>query len=237
MLSIIIPVYNEESYIKKVVESVLSLEMDKEIIVVDDGSTDSTFNILEFSFQDEIKIVRNPRNYGKGYAIRQGLNLCEGDIVAFQDADYEYPPENLSFLYRAFKSGNFDSVIGVRTVNWDYLNRLSIGSIVANRIIHKLSGLPDVFSGQRIIKRKVLENLDVTTSGFDIETEITLKLLNSGYRIKWEPIKYYPRTRKEGKKIGAFDFFAIMYKYLQLRKEYKKAKKRAARPVESGNVS
>ena len=234
MLSIVIPVYNEESSITSVVKSALGLGIEKEIIVVDDGSTDKTVDILNYQFGKDIKIIRNEKNRGKGYCLKLGIKECRGDYVAFQDADFEYPPENLYRLYSSAKRGGYDSVIGVRNVSWKDIHRMSIGSIFANRFIAKLTGEPDVFSGQRVIKKDVIDKIEIESNGFDIETEITLKLLNEGYKIKWEDIKYIPRTRKEGKKIGAFDFFIIIYRYIKLKKKVYEDKGSVTLPLKDG---
>ncbi len=235
MLSIIIPVYNEESSIVNVVKSVLSLDIEKEVIVIDDGSTDSTLALLNYEFGSDITLIRNRKNRGKGYCLKLGIKESKGDFIAFQDADFEYPPENLYKLYESAKKGNYDSVIGIRNISWRDISRMSLGSILANRFISKITGEPDVFSGQRVIKKEVLNNLSLDSNGFDIETEITLKLINMGYNIKWEDIRYIPRTRSEGKKIGVIDFFVILYRYIKVNKAAKVMKRKKISPVYSIN--
>lgn len=103
------------------------------------------------------------------------LKEAKGDYIAFQDADLEYPVESITVLYKAILENDYNMIVGVRTISWDNLMKMSLGSFLANRVISNISGLPDVFSGQRIIKRSVIKGLDLQSKGFDIETEITLK--------------------------------------------------------------
>ncbi len=215
MVSIIVPVYNEERTIYKVIKGLKSLSIQKEIIVVNDGSTDSTASILD-SYKG-IKVIHMDENKGKASAIKKGLQYASGKYVVFQDADLEYPVENIYVLYKSIESTQADMVVGVRTISWDKLTDISLGSFIANKFIRKLTGGYDIFSGQRIIKTSVLNEICIESSGFEIETEIFLKLVAHKYRINWVPVRYIPRTRAEGKKIGLKDFLAILYTYYRLR--------------------
>lgn len=217
-LSIVVPIYNEKDTICQVMESLLSLSIDKEIIVVDDNSNDGTFKyLMDFITCSNVKVLRSFRNIGKGFSLMLGIKEAKGDYIAFQDADLEYPVESITVLYKAILENDYDMIVGVRTISWDNLMKMSLGSFLANRVISNISGLPDVFSGQRIIKRSVIKGLDLQSKGFDIETEITLKMFYNNYKIGWHPVPYIPRLKKEGKKIGAMDFLKIMYRYFKVR--------------------
>lgn len=217
-LSVVVPVYNEEHSIGRVLTTVLDLPFVDRVIVVNDGSTDRTGAILSpFERNRKVKLIHFPVNRGKGAAIRAALDFVKTEYVAFQDADLEYPPENLRKLYAAARFSDADMVVGVRTMSWDEITGISLGSFIANKLIVKLTGCPDVFSGQRIVKMEFLRKVGLESSGFEIETELTMKAILLGYDVAWERVSYFPRSRSEGKKIGFLDFLKIMRTYYKLR--------------------
>ncbi|WP_029523654.1 glycosyltransferase family 2 protein [Persephonella sp. KM09-Lau-8] len=217
MISVLIAAYNEERFIGRTLEDVLSLPFDKEVIVVDDGSTDGTYSVLE-SFGRDIILVRNSKNRGKGYSLRKALEYASKENVVIQDADGEYPPFNIERLIERKEKANADMVVGMRMMDLVALYRdVSLASFVANKIFVKLIGIPDVFSGQRLIKTDLARKMNLESDGFEIETEISLKALRLNASIEFVPIYYYPRKREEGKKIGFQDFIKISKYYLKFR--------------------
>ena len=217
-LSVVVPVYNEEHSIGRVLTTVLDLPFVDRVIVVNDGSTDRTGVILSsFERNRKVKLIHFPVNRGKGAAIKAALDFVKTEYVAFQDGDQEYPPENLRKLYAAARFSDADMVVGVRTMSWDEITGISLGSFIANKLIVKLTGCPDVFSGQRVVKMEFLRKVGLESSGFEIETELTMKAILLGYDVVWERVSYFPRSRSEGKKIGFLDFLKIMRTYYKLR--------------------
>jgi len=217
-LTVVVPVYNEEKSIGSVLSAVIDLPFVEKVIVVNDGSTDRTGVILApFENLRKVEVIHFPVNRGKGAAIKEALKRVDTEYVAFQDADLEYPPENLRRLYSAARLLGADMVIGVRTMSWDEITGISLGSFIANKLIVRLTGCPDVFSGQRIVKMEFLRKVGLESSGFEIETELTMKAILLGYDVAWERVSYFPRSRSEGKKIGFLDFLKIMRTYYKLR--------------------
>jgi glycosyltransferase involved in cell wall biosynthesis len=207
-LSVIMPVYNERDTLKSIVDRVLAVEAEIELIVVDDGSTDGTREILATLQDPRLKVVLHRENTGKGGAVRTGLEHCTGEVVVIQDADLEYDPEDLPALVRSIEKGRTPVIYGSR-----FLGRgeFLTSSYLANRFLTALtnllfgSRLTDMETCYKCIRRDVFLDLDLVSRRFDIEPEITSKLLRKGYRIEERPIAYRARAREEGKKIGVRD--------------------------------
>src|SRR3989344_3982656 len=204
MISIIIPAYNEEKTIFQVLNSVQRVfkDVECEILVIDDGSTDTTGVICE-SYPN-IKYVRLSQNKGKGLAIREGLKQTKGSFIAIQDADLEYNPET---LYKLFLEAKNDIVIyGKRDRKQGYF-LYKIGNAFISRVCNILyqSNLFDIYTCYKIIPRPIIESLKLTSNGFEIEAEITAKLLKLNIPIVEIPIPYSSRTFKDGKKIRGID--------------------------------
>ena len=217
LVSILIAAYNEENFVGKTLEEVLSLPFEKQVIVVDDGSTDSTYSVLE-SFGSDITLIKNVENRGKGYSLRKALDYAVGESVVIQDADGEYPPSNIEKLVERQKRVDVDMVVGMRMMDLVALYKdVSLTSFVANKLFVKLMGIPDVFSGQRLLKTDLARMMRLESDGFEIETEISLKALKFNASIEFVPIFYYPRRREEGKKIGLSDFLKISRYYLKFK--------------------
>ncbi len=210
-LSVIIPCYNEENSIldlvKKVRESPIG---DKEIIVVDDCSTDGTRLILEKEVAPLVsRIVYHDVNKGKGAALRTGFSCATGDAVIVQDADLEYDPNEYPLLSTPIFHGEAEVVYGSR-----FLSRKRKGYL-ANRVANWfLTALSNLFTGEKLtdmetcykcFKREIIQSIDLKENRFGFEPEITAKIADKGIRIKEVPISYYPRTNEEGKKIGFKD--------------------------------
>ena len=203
-LSIIIPVHNEEKTLEKVVLGVSEVftEVDHEIILVDDGSTDKTAEIIASLKNPKIIKIRHEKNWGKGAAIISALRKAEGDLVAIQDADLEYEPRNLHELYKIAREKN-TVVYGKRDGKSGYLaNRL--GNKIISGACSMLFGkkLYDIYTCYKIIPRELIQTLDLKSNAFEIEAEITAKILKRKIPILEMPIAYIPRTMEEGKHIG-----------------------------------
>ncbi|MEM4605865.1 MAG: glycosyltransferase family 2 protein [Candidatus Pacearchaeota archaeon] len=205
-VSIIIPVYNEEKTIKIVLEKVLKLKLNKEIIVVNDGSKDNTFKELKL-LRKKIKLISYRNNQGKGYALRKGIAEATGEFIVFQDADLEYNPKEIPKLIKELKKEKV--VYGSR-----FLKKNEKGNFANYLANIFLSFSTSVLYGQKItdmetcyksFRKEVLKELNLVSDGFEIEPEITSKILKKKIKIKEIPISYKPRTKKEGKKIKFID--------------------------------
>ena len=222
-LSVVIPCYNEINNIEEVINKVrLSPVPDKEIIVVDDCSTDGTKEILEEKIRPLVsKIIYHKVNQGKGAALRTGFAQAEGDIVIIQDADLEYDPAEYPNLTAPILSGEADVVYGSRFLNGKtkgyFSNRL------ANRFLTFLSNcfthyrLTDMETCYKTFKREIIQSIKIEENRFGFEPEITAKLAHLGIRIKEIPIKYNPRSKEHGKKIGFKDGLRAIFCILKYR--------------------
>jgi glycosyltransferase involved in cell wall biosynthesis len=214
-ISIIIPTYNEEKTIEDVlnkVRQVSTLGFEKEIIVIDDGSTDKTEAIVR-RFSD-INFLKHDKNRGKGAAIRTSIDKASGDLLIIQDADLEYNPGNYKDLISAYQEGN-RVVYGSRNMNpkrKGYVHYVW-GVKFLSKIVSLISGqgITDAYTCYKLFGKGILESLSLKSDGFEIEAEITMKILKKGYKIKEIPIDYFPRTFKEGKKINVKDGIVGLY--------------------------
>lgn len=207
-LSIIIPVFNEEKTIGEIIERIknVSLPIEREIIVVDDCSTDKTLEILsKLRALVDLKIVKHPTNQGKGAAIKTGISYVSGDFILIQDADLEYDPKDYPVLLDPFLSENADIVYGSRNLikNSRSSNLYFWGGRFISSFFNFLYGsrVGDINTGYKVFKKGILENLDLKEKRFSFCEEVTCKVLKKGFLIKEVPIHYYPRGFKEGKKI------------------------------------
>lgn len=207
LLSIIIPVYNEESTVGEVIERILKVQLPiaKEIIVIDDGSSDATPARLRDNLTNITHLHLNPVNIGKGAAIRIGLSFAQGDIILLQDADLELDPnEYLSLLQPIFESTS-SVVYGSRFLK--NKNRVAFSRRIANRALTTVtnliyhSDLTDMETAYKVFTREAAKKLQLRANRFEIEPEITARFCQAGYRIREIPISYCPRTASEGKKI------------------------------------
>ena len=209
-ISIIVPVYNERTTIAAVVDRLLTIDLPapREIIVVNDGSRDGTREALDAlsGRSAELTIVHLEENRGKGFAVRRGFAQANGTIVAIQDADLELDPAQIADLVAPILARETDVVYGSRFL----AGRPAAPAltIAANRLLTSLtnvlygSALTDMETCYKIMRRDVARSLDLTAERFEIEPEITARLLRAGHRIVERPVTFSPRSRAAGKKIG-----------------------------------
>ncbi|MEO0093949.1 MAG: glycosyltransferase family 2 protein [candidate division WOR-3 bacterium] len=212
-LSVIIPVYNEIVGVEKIIDKVKEVPIAKEIIVVDDFSTDGTREKLKML--DGIKLVLHPKNMGKGAAIRTGIREATGDIIVIQDADLEYDPSDYINLIKPFEDKRVGAVYGSR---FKGRGKFLFLSKLANRFLTLLTNIlfgkvSDMETCYKLVRREVFLDLKLTANRFEIEPEITAKLLRKRIRIEEVPIKY--QARRVGKKIGIKDGIAACYYLLK----------------------
>ena len=223
-LSVVMPVYNEARTIVAVIERVLQAPVDlaKEIIVVDDASTDGTRQLLENMSPGEIRLVFHAVNRGKGAAIRTGVAQATGDIVLVQDADLEYDPRDYPLLLEPILEGHADVVFGNRFHGGPH-RVLYFWHYAANRFLTLLTNLltglnvTDMEVGYKVFRRDVLQRITLTSDRFGFEPEVTVKVAKLGCRVYEVPIRYYGRTYQEGKKITWRDGVAALFHLLRYR--------------------
>lgn len=215
-LSVLIPVYNEGASVAAIVARVAEVAVDKEIIIVDDGSVDTTPDILRDLSVDDLQVIHHPENRGKGAAIRTALAAATGDAVIIQDADLEYDPEDYVPLLEAFADEHADVVYGVRDLSgqrW-YMRWGNQLMTLATNLLFR-TRLHDMETCYKLVDRRVIQGLDLRSEGFDIEGEITAKLLRGGLRIHEVPIRYYPRY--EEKKLSPLDGIPTLWALVKYR--------------------
>lgn len=207
-LSVVIPVYNELATINEIYERVKSVDINKEIILIDDYSTDGSREILQDLADDATLVLMHDRNRGKGAALRTGFNHVTGDIVIIQDADLEYDPQQYPKLIQPILDGRADVVYGSRFVTGDYRRVLFFWHMLGNKFLTLLSNiftnlnLTDIETCYKAFRREVLERIIIEENRFGFEPEITAKVAKLNLRIYETGISYSGRTYNEGKKIG-----------------------------------
>jgi glycosyltransferase involved in cell wall biosynthesis len=207
-LSIVIPVYNERATIETLLARVSAVEVDKEIIVIDDGSTDGTREWLAAlpAATGPLRVLLQDRNRGKGAALRRGFEAARGEVVLIQDADLEYDPADYPQLLAPIERGVADVVFGSRFLGGPH-RVLLFWHYVGNRLLTTLSNvftnlnLSDVWTCYKVFRAEVLASLRLHENRFGFEVEITSKVARAGWRVYEVPISYYGRTYAEGKKI------------------------------------
>ncbi len=227
ILSIVIPAYNEERFIGTLLDRITALDLtplgiEKQIIVVNDGSKDRTAEIAA-AFPG-VTVRSLTRNSGKGEAVKAGIRDATGDLLIIQDADLEYDPGDYIPMLQALLAGEADVVYGSRYTRHPERGRLYnllTGKHAAQGWLAYLGGqslsliclvmtghyLADTVTALKLFRSEIIQGLTLTTTGFELDHEITSKLFARGYRVREVPIRYYPRSRKDGKKIGLKDWF------------------------------
>lgn len=223
-LSVVMPVYNEKNTIKEIIRRVRLVDIgdiDKEIIVVDDGSTDGTRDILKIEADSSIKVLMQERNQGKGAAVRRGLEEATGDLVIIQDGDLEYDPEEYVKLIAPILAGKAEVVYGSRFTGerrnmmfWHMLGNRFL-SLVTNVLYN--TTLSDMETCYKMFKKEALEGIEIKSNKFDLEPEITAKILKRKIRIYEVPISYAGREADEGKKITWRDGFSALWTLVKYR--------------------
>lgn len=224
-LSIVIPCYNEKENIEKIVQAVSNSPVDeKEIIIVDDCSSDGTQTILQNQLAGCVdKIIYSEKNEGKGAALSAGFKAATGDVVIIQDADLEYDPMEYPLIVNPIFEGMADVVYGSRFAKGGNYKSAYWQNILANKFLTKLSNLftglhiTDMETCYKAFKREVIQSIVIEEKRFGFEPEITAKIAQHHYRLLEVPISYYPRTLEEGKKIGYKDGIRAIYCILKYR--------------------
>ena len=217
-ISIIIPCYNEIKTLEKIVDKVnLQNSYDKEIIIVDDYSTDGSRELIEKNIKKKVqRVILNNKNYGKGYSLRKGIEIASGEIILIQDADLEYDPSDYHKLIEPIKKGYADVVYGSRFVGSDEKRILFFWHSVGNHLLTLLSNmfsnlnLTDMENCYKVFKSEVIKNINLKENRFGIEPEITAKISKKNLRIYEVGVKYYGRKYKDGKKITWKDGFSAL---------------------------
>ncbi len=209
-VSVVIPAYNEEATINELIDKVISVDlplaMEKEIVIVNDGSTDQTAQCLDFyATNPKVKVVHQSPNAGKTRALVVGMQAALGDIILIQDADLEYSPDDYQKLLTPILAEDMLVVYGSRfkgsIVGMTWINRMA--NIVSNLTFTLLYGvrLTDINTCYKVFKKEALDGITIVSQQFTFETEITAKFLRKGYKILEVPISYKARSSQEGKKI------------------------------------
>jgi len=218
-LSVVIPVYNEKRWITEVLRRVRMVPIPKEIILVDDLSTDGTREMLPQFADENTKILYKQVNQGKGAALRDGFKLCTGNVIIIQDADLEYDPDDYPSLLQPIIENKADIVFGSRFIGEKH-RVLYFWHMVTNKILTVLSNmltnlnLTDMETCYKVFKKEVLEGMDLKSNRFGFEPEFTAKIAKKkkpAWRVFEVPVSYDGRTYEEGKKIGLKDGFNALY--------------------------
>ena len=220
-ISVLMPALNEERTIDRVIDAVLAVPLSLEVVLVDDGSTDGTWQRMQLRADGmRVRAYRHSRNQGKGAAIRTALRQARGEIVIVQDADLEYSPADYSRLISPIQNGRASVVFGSRA--FASHTAYSFWYVIGNRVVTLATNmlynvyLSDMETGYKVMPREVALALDLEARGFELEPEITAKLLRMGHRIYEVPIEYAARSREEGKKLKPSDgvkALAVLLRY------------------------
>jgi len=223
LLSVIVPVYNERTTLTEILRRMRAVElpMDREIIIVDDGSSDGTDKVLSAMEDSTVRVLHHTGNLGKGAAIRTGMGVVRGDLVLIQDADLEYDPEDWPKLLHPMLRGRAKVVYGSRFTGerknmlyWHWLGNRFL-SLLTNVLYN--TTLSDMETCYKLFDRTVIDGIKIESDRFDFEPEITAKVLRRGYRIYEVPVSYNGREFDEGKKITWRDGFGALKTLLKYR--------------------
>ena len=224
-LSVVIPVYNEKNTVREIVNRVQGVDLSKEIIIVDDGSTDGTREWLEEINREHsnVTVILQPHNMGKGKALRTGFMAARGDYVIVQDADLEYDPQDYYKLIGPLETGKADAVYGSRFISTQEHRVLYFWHSMGNKLLTLLSNmatdlnLTDMETCYKVFRRELIQSIELEEDRFGFEPEITCKLARAQARIYEVGIAYHGRTYEEGKKIGLRDGIRALWCILKYR--------------------
>jgi glycosyltransferase involved in cell wall biosynthesis len=223
LISIIVPVYNEEKTIFEILNKISNLrknEYSLQVIVIDDGSNDSSIKILKDNQHLIDKLIVNEKNKGKGYSVKKGLEIADGKYIIFQDADLEYDPNDLLKFFKLIEKFQPDLIIGSRFIYSEYTRSHSILNKFGNNFITLLFNLiynttfTDIYSCYACFKKNLFNFADLKTEGFEQHAEILCKAAKKGKKFYEVPISYNGRTHDEGKKIKFYHIFGVIYQIL-----------------------
>ncbi|HEV3471408.1 MAG TPA: glycosyltransferase family 2 protein [Pyrinomonadaceae bacterium] len=222
-LSVVVPAYNEERTLARVVEKLLPLPRLLEIIIVDDCSTDATHRVAEELAErhPRVRVARHERNRGKADALRTGFALTRGEIVIVQDADLEYDPAEIPLVIQPIVDDRSDVVYGSRFLVRRATRVLYFYHYLGNKFLTFLSNvltnlnMTDIETGYKAFRGEIIRNMRITSRGFGFEVEVTAKVAKLGCAIYEVPISYYGRTYEEGKKIGLRDGLQALWLILR----------------------
>jgi glycosyltransferase involved in cell wall biosynthesis len=224
MLSILMPVYNELATVERAIDDVLTTELPLpiELVVVDDGSTDGTLELLRAqAAQGRIRLIEHERNAGKGAAVRTALQHATGELAAIFDADLEYDPHDFAALLPPLLDGQANAVFGVRAFDGATSHSFLFvmgnkGCTLAANVLFNVY-LHDIMTCHKVIRTDLFRRLPLQARGFEIEPEITARLIQQGERIFEVPIRYRARSHAEGKKLNASDGLKVIATLLRCR--------------------
>ena len=226
-LSVVIPAYNEERFVGALLDKIKAVDLAPlgyamELIVVDDFSKDGTAAIV--AAVPGVHLIRMEKNGGKGRAVRAGIAAATGDLLIIQDADLEYDPQDYLPMMRAIAAGRADIVYGSRYLGRGRHANQSLAAYLGGRSLSLIAwlftgtSLTDTVTAFKLFRRPDIASLPLETSGFELDHEITARMAARGKTIVEVPIRYYPRSREEGKKIGARDWFIAVRTFWRYRK-------------------
>tara|TARA_S200000501_G_scaffold325041_1_gene322662 strand:- start:440 stop:1141 length:702 start_codon:yes stop_codon:yes gene_type:complete len=226
LVSIIVPCFNEEKTIQKIVEKIINFKTYKtEIIIVDDFSSDKSRDIIIELEMNNKNIVRlfHGSNLGKGAALKSGINIAKGDLILFQDADLEYDPKDYDVLLKPFLITDADVVYGSRFIGGEYVRLHFFWHYLANKLLTLATNIvtnlnmTDMETGYKVFKKDVIKSINLKEKSFGIEPEISVKLAKKKFIFYEVPISYRGRSYEEGKKITLKDAFVAIYCIIKYR--------------------
>ena len=217
-LSVIIPIYNEFKTLEEILKRIKNqTHIEKEIILIDDFSTDGSRELIKNKLKSKVqKIILNEKNYGKGYSVRQGIEIAEGDIILIQDADLEYSPTDYDKLVNPILNNDADIVYGSRFIGSDEKRVLFFWHTLGNKFLTLFSNvftnlnLTDMENCYKVFRSNIVKNIELKENRFGFEPEITAKISKKDFRIYEVGVKYYGRKYKDGKKITWKDGFSAI---------------------------